>query len=121
MGGFGPEYLGVAREPLVQPDVLPAGGRDAVAEPLVGDLMGDGSLAHRRAVVANHALGLERRIERGVGEDRVAERGEGIGAEQLREDFDHLRDAIEEDPLLLGQVGRERLDQRDATRSLAES
>ena len=84
VGGFGPEHLGVAREPLVQPDVLPAGGRDAVAKPLVGHFMGDGPLVHRRTVVADHALRLERGIERGVREDGVAERGEGIGPEELR-------------------------------------
>jgi hypothetical protein len=36
-----PQPLGVGREPLVEPDVLPAGQRDAVAVPHVGELVYD--------------------------------------------------------------------------------
>ena len=39
--GLRPQPLGVAGEALVEPDVLPAGDADAVAEPLVRELVRD--------------------------------------------------------------------------------
>ena len=44
-GRLRPEPLGVAGEALVQPDVAPRRRGDAVAEPLVGELVGDEPLA----------------------------------------------------------------------------
>src|SRR5215217_3923488 len=55
-----PQPLPVRRERLVEPEVLPAGGRDGVAEPLVGQLVG---LEHLGAVVDGTA-------EVGAGEHR---------------------------------------------------
>jgi hypothetical protein len=47
---LGPEPFGVTGEPLVQPDVLPRANPDAVAEPLVGEFVGDESLLTAEAV-----------------------------------------------------------------------
>ena len=82
--------------------------------------MGDGSLAHRGTVVTDHALGLQRRVERGVREDGAAERGKGIGAERSVKTSIISGTRSKRTRLLIGEVGRERLDQGDATRSLAE-
>ena len=62
-----PDPLRVAGEPLVEPDVLPLRDGEAVAEPLVRQLVGDESLAGAVEVVGaedRQPLGLERDLER---------------------------------------------------------
>ena len=116
---LGPEHLGVAGEPLVQPDVLPALQRDAVAEPLVGQLMGDFRFPEGGAVVGDQLLRLQRGVEGGVLQHRAAEGGERVGAEPLREVGQHLGHPGEGAPLLASEVMRERLAQRGAGRTRA--
>ena len=110
-GLLGPEPLGIAGEPLVQPDVLPLAQGDGVAEPLVRELVGDepdrvpvarGEVAPER----RERLRLQRDLERVVGHHgRVVV--EGVGPEDRLEEGHHRRLLAERGVITLAtHVGR---------------
>jgi len=91
-----PEPLGVGGEALVEPDVPPVGDREAVAEPLVRQLVGGQPLvgAPPVQVVAaedGHALRLDRVVEVVVGDHHhvLAERVRAEHALQRGHDLAH--------------------------------
>ena len=94
-GVLRPQPLGVAGEALVQPDVAPAPRGHGVAEPLVGQFVGDQPLRAALAVAVvgaedRNALRLKRNLEIVVGDhDGVAVR-QRVRAEQLDEELHHL-------------------------------
>src|SRR3954469_11296570 len=76
---------------LVEPDVAPLSGRDAVAEPLVGELVQEHALAGRDVVsrddlgiVNRQRLRLEREAQPAINDERA------VGVEGVRADLaDH--------------------------------
>ena len=83
----------------MQPDVAPARQGHRVAEPLVGELVGDQPdgvpvAADQVAAERREALGLQRDLEV-VGRDHDGVAGEGVRPEQPREHVDHLVLALE--------------------------
>ncbi len=103
---FGPQPFGVAGEALVEPDVAPAADPDAVAEPLMGQLVGDEALGVRIEVVRaedGEPLGFEGDLEGVRGDDDRAVLLR-IGPEGLLEEVQHAGHIAEG----LGHRGRER-------------
>ena len=92
-GCLRPDPLRVAGESLVQPDVSPVREPDAVAEPLMRELVRDQSLFRTIEVIRAegcHPLRLERDLERVGRHDDVVAR-ERIGPERTLEDPHHVR------------------------------
>ena len=90
-----PQPLGVGREALVEPDVLPGGERQAVAGPLVRELVDDDRVAVLRAVeevrrVDRPRLGLEREAEALDVVDDAAGGRERVAPEDAREEREDL-------------------------------
>ena len=85
-GRLRPQPFRVRREALVEPDVAPVGDREAVAEPLVGQLVHDEPLVGAPPVEVvrpedRHALGLDRVVQLVVGDDELVV-GERVGPEE---------------------------------------
>ena len=94
-------HCAVGGERLVQPDVAPVGGRDGVAEPLVGELVGRGRSrwvgAPDREVVAGEqraTLRLHRQPGRAVGE-RQPVAVERVRPEQRLEELELVGGQVE--------------------------
>ena len=99
-GVLGPQPLGVAGESLVQPDVAPPPRRHRVAEPLVGQLVGDEPLRRAMAVAVvgaedRNALCLKGNLEVVVGDHHGVPGRQRVRAEQLDEELHHLGLAAE--------------------------
>lgn len=103
--GLRPQPLGVRGEALVEPDVPPVGEGEAVAEPLVGQFVGDEAFAAAAAVQVVAAedgdpVRLDGHLELLVDhDDRVL--AEGVGPEELGERLHHPRLSSE----VVGEVG----------------
>ena len=85
-GRLRPEPFRVGREAFVEPDVAPVGDREAVAEPLVRQLVHDEPLVGAPPVEVvrpedRHALRLDRVLQLVVGDDELVV-GERVGPEE---------------------------------------
>ncbi|MCY1226508.1 hypothetical protein D9M72_387390 [compost metagenome] len=109
-GRLGPDPLRVARESLVEPDVAPGRNRQGIAEPLVGQFVGNQPLRFPSRIQMVGAqdgqrLGLERNLEfvlchhHGVLLERIR-------AEAVDEGPHHLRLAGQAPACCVGQGGR---------------
>ena len=95
-GVFRPQPFGVTGETLVQPDVAPAPGGHAVAEPLVCQFVGDEAFRSARAVAMvgaedRNPLRFKRNVQIVLGHHDGVAAAQWIGAEQLDEQLEHLR------------------------------